>query len=136
MVRSIVKDPIPLSQKCAPATAADLPAVRDLLDTLAAHEDECVGLAANMIGVNRRIVVIEYGGGPFVLLNPELEAKSGPFEAEEGCLSLAGLRRTTRYRSVRVRYLDTDLKPCRRTLTGFPAQILQHELDHCNGILI
>jgi len=136
MVREIVRDVVFLSQPSVPATPADLGTADDLLETLIAHRDGCVGMAANMIGAARRIVAFECGGEYLLLLNPELLQKSGPYLAEEGCLSLDGVRRTKRWQSVRVRYQNRDFKTRIRTFTGFAAQILQHEMDHCDGILI
>ena len=136
MVREIVRDVLFLSRPSAPAAPADLPAAADLLDTLAAHRDGCVGMAANMIGVSRRIIAIECDGQLLVLFNPEILKKTGPYEAEEGCLSLDGTRRTKRWQSVKVRYQNRAFETRIRTFSGFPAQILQHELDHCDGILI
>lgn len=136
MVRPIMKDPIFLAQPSAPATAEDLPVGQDLLDTLAAHADGCVGMAANMIGVRKRIIAFDNDGQYLVLFNPEILKKSGPYETEEGCLSLAGTRKTKRWQSVRVRYQNREFQTRVKTFTGFPAQIIQHELDHCDGILI
>ena len=136
MVRPIVKDPIFLAQKSAPATEADRDVGRDLLDTLAAHRDGCVGLAANMIGAARRIIAVDDGGKTLLLYNPEILRREGPYSAEEGCLSLAGTRTAKRYRSIKVRYQNEDLAVRIKTFTGFTAQIIQHEIDHCNGILI
>jgi len=136
MVRAIVKDPMFLRQKSLPAGKEDAGTVRDLCDTLLAHRGECVGLAANMIGVLRRIVVIDLGGFPLPLINPTVLSQAGPYPAEEGCLSLSGVRQTTRYETVTVSFLDAGFQPRTQTFTGFAAQILQHELDHCNGILI
>lgn len=136
MERPIMRDPIFLSQKSAPATAEDLPVARDLLDTLIAHRDGCVGMAANMIGVARRIIVFDNDGTYTVMLNPEIVKAGGPYEAEEGCLSLAGVRKAKRYRSIKVRYQNEAMQVRLKTFTGFPAQIIQHEIDHCNGILI
>lgn len=136
MERPIMRDPIFLSQKSAPATAEDLPVARDLLDTLIAHRDGCVGMAANMIGVARRIIVFDNDGTYTVMLNPEIVKAGGPYEAEEGCLSLAGVRKAKRYRSIKVRYQNEAMQVRLKTFTGFPAQIIQHEVDHCNGILI
>ncbi|MBO6014047.1 MAG: peptide deformylase [Oscillospiraceae bacterium] len=136
MVRPIVKDPVFLSQKSAPATALDLPVACDLRDTLAAHREGCVGMAANMIGVAKRIIIFDDNGTSVVMFNPEIISRSAPFETEEGCLSLPGTRKTTRYRSIRVEYQDEQLRKQRRSYAGFPAQIIQHEIDHCNGILI
>ena len=136
MVRPIVKDPIFLAQKSAPATEADRDVGRDLLDTLAAHRDGCVGLAANMIGAARRIIAVDDGGKTLLLYNPEILRREGPYSAEEGCLSLAGTRTAKRYRSIKVRYQNEDLAVRIKTFTGFTAQIIQHEIDHCDGILI
>ena len=136
MERPIMRDPIFLSQKSAPATAEDLTVARDLLDTLIAHRDGCVGMAANMIGVARRIIVFDNDGTYTVMLNPEIVKAGGPYEAEEGCLSLAGVRKAKRYRSIKVRYQNEAMQVRLKTFTGFPAQIIQHEIDHCNGILI
>ena len=136
MVRPIVKDPIFLAQKSAPATEADRDVGRDLLDTLAAHRDGCVGLAANMIGAARRIIAVDDGGKTLLLYNPEILRREGPYSAEEGCLSLAGTRTAKRYRSIKVRYQNEDLAVRIKTFTGFTAQIIQHEIDHCDGVLI
>ena len=136
MEQPIMRDPIFLSQKSAPATAEDLPVAQDLLDTLIAHKDGCVGMAANMIGVARRIIVFDNGGTYMVMLNPEIVKASGPYEAEEGCLSLTGVRKAKRYRSIKVRYQNEAMQVRLKTFTDFPAQIIQHEIDHCNGILI
>ena len=136
MVRPIMKDPIFLAQKSVPATAEDLPLAQDLLDTLEAHKKGCVGLAANMIGVSRRVIVFDNEGTPAVMFNPEIVRCSGAYEAEEGCLSLTGTRRTKRYRTIKVRYRNEQFQPRLKTYTGFTAQIIQHEIDHCNGVLI
>ena len=136
MVRGIVKDPIFLARKSVPAGPEDLETVRDLLDTLEAHRDGCVGMAANMIGVGKRIIVFDDGGKASVMLNPELIRFSDPFEAEEGCLSLSGTRKTKRYRSIKVRYQNEQFQTRLKTYTGWTAQIIQHELDHLEGILI
>ena len=136
MERPIVKDPIFLAQKSAPASAEDLPVAQDLLDTLSAHRDGCVGMAANMIGVAKRIIVFEHEGAYLTMFNPEIVKCAQPYEAEEGCLSLPGTRRTRRYRSVKVRYQNEQFQERVQTYTGFTAQIIQHEIDHCNGVLI
>ena len=136
MVRNIMKDPIFLSQPSAPATALDLPVAQDLRDTLAAHREGCVGMAANMIGVGKRMIVFDDNGSVSVMLNPEIVKCAGPYAAEEGCLSLAGTRRAKRYRSIKVRYQNERLETRFKTYTGFTAQIIQHEIDHCNGVLI
>ena len=136
MIKAIVKDPIFLAQKSAPATATDLPVAQDLRDTLEAHRDGCVGMAANMIGVRKRIIIFDDGGGATVMFNPEIVKRSGPYEAEEGCLSLPGTRKTKRYRSIKLRYQNEALKTRLKTYIGYTAQIIQHELDHCGGVLI
>lgn len=136
MIRPIMKDPLFLAQPSEPATAADLPVARDLLETLEAHADGCVGMAANMIGVRRCIIAVDNDGEYLVMLNPELLKCSGPYETEEGCLSLTGTRPAKRYKSIKVRWQDMELKPRIKTFTGFTAQIIQHELDHCRGVLI
>ena len=136
MIRPIMKDPIFLSQRSAPATVVDLPVAQDLRDTLEAHRDGCVGMAANMIGVARRIIIFDDNGGATVMFNPEILKCSGAFEAEEGCLSLPGTRRARRYRSIKVRYRNERFETRLKTYTGFTAQIIQHEIDHCDGILI
>ena len=136
MIRPIMKDPIFLSQKSAPATVLDLPVAQDLRDTLEAHRNGCVGMAANMIGLAKRIIIFDDNGGTTVMFNPEIIKCSGAFEAEEGCLSLTGTRKTKRYRSIKVQYQNERFETRIKTYTGFPAQIIQHEIDHCNGILI
>ena len=136
MVRDIVKDPIFLRRRSRAATAEDLPIARDLLDTLEAHREGCVGMAANMIGEAVRIIAFDNEGTYMVMLNPELVKASGPYETEEGCLSLPGQRKTKRYRSIKVRWQNEQLQVRLKTFTGWTAQIIQHELDHCNGILI
>lgn len=136
MIKPIVKDPIFLAQKSSPATVLDLPVARDLRDTLFAHRDGCVGMAANMIGVAKRIIIFDDNGTASVIFNPEIIKKSGPYEAEEGCLSLSGTRKTTRYRSIKVQYQNERFETRIRTYTGWTAQIIQHEIDHCCGVLI
>ena len=136
MIKPIMKDPIFLSQKSAPATASDLPAAQDLRDTLEAHRDGCVGMAANMIGVAKRIIIFDDNGSATVLFNPEIVKCSGVYEAEEGCLSLSGTRKTKRWRWIKVRYQNERFETRLKTYTGFPAQIIQHEIDHCDGVLI
>ena len=136
MERPIMRDIIFLSQPSAPASPEDLPVARDLLDTLAAHRDGCVGMAANMIGVSKRIIAFDQEGEYMVMFNPEIVKRSGPYEAEEGCLSLEGRRRAKRYRSIKVRYQNEAFQTRLKTFTGWTAQIIQHELDHCEGILI
>lgn len=137
MVRELVHDPFFLSRKSAPATKEDLETARDLLDTLSAHRDSCVGMAANMIGVCKRIIVFDNGGTLMVMLNPEIVKASEEYETEEGCLSLlGGPRKTKRYRKIKVRYQTEKLEVRLKTFTDWTAQIIQHEVDHCNGILI
>ena len=136
MIRPIVKDPIFLSQKSAAATAADLPVAQDLRDTLEAHREGCVGMAANMIGAAKRIIIFDDNGSAVVMLNPEIVKCSGPYEAEEGCLSLSGTRKARRWRSIKVRYQNERLETRLKTYTGFTSQIIQHEIDHCSGVLI
>ncbi len=136
MIKPIVKDPIFLAQKSAPATVMDLPVARDLRDTLHAHRDGCVGMSANMIGTAKRIIVFDDNGTASVMFNPEILQKSGPYEAEEGCLALSGTRKTTRYRSIKVQYQNERFETRIRTYTGWTAQIIQHEIDHCCGVLI
>ena len=136
MIRPIMKDPIFLGRKSAPATAEDLYLADDLRDTLAAHRDGCVGMAANMIGVRKRIIAVHTGFAQVVMLNPVIVSKSGAYETEEGCLSLDGVRKTTRYEQIEVSYQDLMMKPHRQKYSGYVAQIIQHEVDHCDGILI
>ena len=137
MVKELMHDPIFLSRKSEPAVAADLQTARDLLDTLTAHKDTCVGMAANMIGVCKRIIVFDNGGTDMVMLNPEIVKQSGAYETEEGCLSLlGGPRKTKRYEKIKVQYQTLDFQTRLKTFTGWTAQIIQHEIDHCNGILI
>ena len=136
MVKEIMKDPIFLSLKSSPATIEDLPVAQDLLDTLAAHRDGCVGMAANMIGVRKCIIIFDNDGTDMVMFNPDIVTCSEPYQTEEGCLSLSGIRQTKRYRSIKVRYQNADFAVRIKTFTGWTAQIIQHEIDHCNGILI
>ena len=136
MIREICKDPIFLSRKAEPAALEDVELAGDLLDTLKAHKDGCVGMAANMIGVCKRIIAFENQGGYMVMFNPEILKKSQPYEAEEGCLSLPGSRKTTRYQVIKVRWQNEKFQERIKTFSGFTAQIIQHEIDHCEGILI
>ena len=136
MVRPLMTDTVFLAQKALPADADDIAVADDLLDTLKAHEDGCVGMAANMIGVAKRIIAVEAEDGYLVLFNPVILKKSGPYNTEEGCLSLEGVRPTKRWKSIKVQYETDDGKPRIRTFTGWTAQIIQHEIDHCDGILI
>ena len=136
MIQPIMKDPIFLAQKSAPATKEDLQVAQDLLDTLTAHKDGCVGMAANMIGVAKRIIAFDNEGKYMVMFNPEIVKRSEPYEAEEGCLSLPGTRKAKRYRSIKVQYQNEQFQTRFKTFTGWTAQIIQHEIDHCNGVLI
>lgn len=136
MQQKIAKDVLFLQQKSEPATKLDLYLAQDLQDTLLAHQENCVGLAANMIGVRKRVIIFQYGLVPVVMFNPVLLSKSSPYQAEEGCLSLSGSRLTTRYQEITVEYLDRNWERQNMTLNGLPAQICQHELDHLEGILI
>ena len=136
MVQEIMRDETFLSQKAEPATLEDLPAAQDLLDTLTARKDGCVGMAANMIGVNKRIIAFDNEGKYMVMLNPEIIKKSGPYEAEEGCLSLTGTRKAKRWQSIKVQYQNEQFQIRFKTFTGWTAQIIQHEIDHCEGVLI
>ena len=133
MQQKIVKDVLFLQQKSEPATQLDLYLAQDLQDTLLAHQENCVGLAANMIGVRKRVIIFQYGLVPVVMFNPVLLSKSSPYQAEEGCLSLSGSRSTMRYQEITVEYLDRNWELQNITLNGFPAQICQHELDHLEG---
>lgn len=136
MIRPIVHDPFFLVQKSEPATAIDKEVITDLLDTLRAHLDGCVGMAANMIGVKKRIIVFCRGNRQIVMVNPEITAKFGEYETEEGCLSLSGVMKTKRFRKITVKYQDLDFRAKTGTYDGYTAQIIQHEIDHCDGILI
>ena len=136
MIRKICKDEVFLAQKSEPATSDDLHIAQDLLDTLAAHKAGCVGMAANMIGVNKRIIAFDNEGKYMVMFNPEIIKKSQPYEAEEGCLSLTGTRKTKRWQSIKVQYQNGQFQTRFKTFTGWTAQIIQHEIDHCEGIII
>ena len=136
MVRDICKDEGFLAQKAQPATLDDLDTARDLLDTLIAHKAGCVGMAANMIGVRRRIIAFDNEGTYMVMFNPQIVKQSGGYEAEEGCLSLTGTRKTRRWQSIKVQYQNEKFQTRLKTFTGWTAQIIQHEIDHCNGIII
>ena len=136
MVKKIMRDPLFLAQKSVDATEDDKQVVTDLLDTLRANLDHCVGMAANMIGVKKNIIVVAAGPFQFAMINPVITGKSGAFQTEEGCLSLEGVRPTRRWKSIKVQYETADGKPRIRTFTDWTAQIIQHEMDHCDGILI
>ena len=137
MVKELMHDPIFLSLKSEKATKEDLQVAEDLLDTLIAHKEGCVGMAANMIGVCKRIIAFDNDGRYMVMLNPEIIKKSEPYETEEGCLSLlGGPRKCKRYKTIKVQWQTTEMQTRIKTFTGFPAQIIQHEVDHCDGVLI
>ena len=136
MVREICKDEAFLAQKAEPATADDLGVAQDLLETLAAHKDGCVGMAANMIGVNKRIIAFDNQGEYMVMFNPVIVKQSGMYEAEEGCLSLTGTRKTKRFQTIKVQWQNEKFQTRLKTFTGWTAEIIQHEIDHCEGVLI
>lgn len=137
MIKELIHDPILLARKSEVATKEDLQVAQDLLDTLVAHKDGCVGMAANMIGMHKQIIAFDNDGTYMVMFNPEIIKKSGPYEAEEGCLSLlGGPRRCKRYQTIKVQWQTAEFQSRIKTFTGFTAQIIQHEVDHCNGILI
>ena len=136
MIREICRDETFLSQKAAPAAPDDLATAQDLLDTLTAHKDGCVGMAANMIGVCKRIIAFDNEGTYMVMFNPVIVRQSGPYEAQEGCLSLTGVRKTKRFQTVKVQWQNEKFQTRLKTFTGWTAEIIQHEIDHCEGILI
>ena len=136
MIRPIMHDPLFLAQKSEHATEADRQVITDLVDTLRANLDRCVGMAANMIGEKKRIIVFCNGPMQMVMVNPQITAKSGEYETEEGCMSLAGVRKTKRFQKITVEYQDQAFHPRTGSFDGFTAQIIQHEIDHCDGILI
>lgn len=136
MIREICKDETFLAQKAAPATAADLGVAQDLMETLIAHKDGCVGMAANMIGVNKRIIAFENDGLYMVMFNPVIVKQSGAYETDEGCLSLTGTRKTKRHKAIKVQWQNEKFQTRLKTFTGWTAEIIQHEIDHCEGILI
>lgn len=136
MVCEICRDEAFLAQKAEPAAAEDLGTARDLLDTLIAHKDGCVGMAANMIGVNKRIIAFDNEGEYTVMLNPVIIKESGAYEAGEGCLSLTGMRKAKRFKSIKVQWQNEKLQTRLKTFTGWTAEIIQHEIDHCEGVLI
>ena len=136
MIREICRDETFLAQKAAPATADDLATAQDLLDTLTAHKDGCVGMAANMIGVCKRIIAFDNEGTYMVMFNPVIVRQFGPYEAQEGCLSLAGVRKTKRFQTIKVQWQNEQFQTRLKTFTGWTAEIIQHEIDHCEGILI
>ena len=136
MIQKICKDERFLAQKAEPATPDDLPIAQDLIDTLTAHKDGCVGMAANMIGVNKRIIIFDNEGAYQVMFNPVIVKQSGPYQTEEGCLSLTGRRPTKRWKSIKVQWQNETFQTRLKTFTGWTAEIIQHEIDHCDGILI
>ena len=136
MVCEICRDEAFIAQQAEPAAAEDLGTARDLLDTLIAHKDGCVGMAANMIGVNKRIIAFDNEGEYMVMLNPMIVKQSGVYEAEEGCLSLTGTRKVRRFKSIKVQWQNEKLQTRLKTFTGWTAEIIQHEIDHCEGVLI
>ena len=136
MIREICREEAFLAQPSQTADAGDLEAARDLLDTLAAHRDGCVGMAANMIGVAKRIIAFEDGDGYTLMFNPQIIRAAGPYQAEEGCLSLTGRRKTERFQTVKVQWQNEKFQTRLKTYTGWTAEIIQHEIDHCEGVLI
>ena len=136
MVREIMRDEAFLARKAEPAAPEDLSVAQDLLDTLTTHKDSCVGMAANMIGVNKRVIVFDNEGTYMVIFNPEIVKKSEPYQAEEGCFSLPGVRKAKRWKSIKVQYQNEKFQTRFKTFTGWPAQIIQHEINHCDGIII
>ena len=136
MIKEIMRDAFFLQQKAVPATKEDLPLALDLLDTLKAHQEECVGMAANMIGVAKAIIVVNIGPMNVIMFNPKITKQKGKFETEEGCLSLTGERKTVRYREIEVEFQDKNFKKQKQKFKGFVAEIIQHEIDHLHGILI
>ena len=136
MIRPIMKDMLFLAQPSEEATKADAAIIRDLTDTLLHHREGCVGMAANMIGVRKRIICVMMGPVPLTMVNPVIVGKSGEYEADEGCLSLTGVRKCRRFREIEVSYQDAAFLPRRQKYTGWIAQIIQHEIDHCNGVII
>ena len=136
MIKPVVRDVFFLGQNSEEATMQDLSVGQDLQDTLKANQERCVGMAANMIGVKKRIIIVNMGFLNVVMYNPVIMKKDTPFETEEGCLSLEGVRKTTRYQNIEVEYLDSSWKKHRQQYSGWTAQIIQHEVDHLNGIII
>ena len=136
MIQEICKDEKFLAQKAEQATPDDIQTATDLLETLKAHKEGCVGMAANMIGVNKRIIAFDNIGTYMVMFNPVIVKKSAPYDAEEGCLSLTGTRKTKRYQTIKVQWQNEQFQTRIKTFTGWAAQIIQHEIDHCEGILI
>ena len=136
MQKPVVKDMFFLRQKSEKCTKDDLNDVKNLVDTFLANRERCVGMAANMIGVKKRFIVVEFMNQPLVMINPQIISKSGRYETEEGCLSLSGMRKTVRFRNITVAYQDMQFAKHTQAFTGYTAQIIQHEIDHCDGIVI
>ena len=136
MIKQVVRDVIFLGQRSEEATKADLSVADDLRDTLSANREHCVGMAANMIGIRKRIIIANIGMGDIVMFNPVITKKDSPYETEEGCLSLAGTRKTTRYKNIEVEYSDQQWNRKKQKFSGFLAQIIQHECDHLEGVII
>ncbi len=136
MERKIIKDILFLNQPSELASSADMNVIQDLKDTLAAHRDHCAGMAANMIGYHKRIIIVNALMNDLIMVNPEIIAKSGSYNVKEGCLSLSGERPTKRFQKIKVKYLDEKFKPVVQEYSGFIAEVIQHEIDHCNGIVI
>ena len=136
MIKEIMSDETSLAQKAKPTTPEDLPVAQDLLDTLEANKERCVGMAANMIGINKRIIVFDNEGTYMVMFNPEIIKRSGPYQTEEGCLSLEDTRPAKRWQSIKVCYQNEKFQERFKTFSGWTAQIIQHEVDHCEGIII
>lgn len=136
MIRDICKDVIFLARKAEPATPEDLPVAADLLETLEHHKDGCVGMAANMIGVNKRIIAFDNDGDYMVMFNPQILRRSGPYDTEEGCLSLTGVRPVKRWKTIKVQWQSEKFQQRIKNFTGWTAEIIQHEIDHCEGIII
>ena len=136
MVRELNHDPVFLGRKAAAATGEDLQTAQDLLDTLQFHRETCVGMAANMIGVNKRIIAFENDGEYMLMFNPVIVKKSGPYDTEEGCLSLTGTRKAKRFQTVKVQWQNEKFQTRLKTFTGWTAEIIQHEIDHCDGVII
>lgn len=136
MIKQINKDTTLLSQKSTPATPKDSQVIADLIDTLKSHQEDCVGMAANMIGINKRIIAFQLGNMAIPMINPVIIKKSDPYDTQEGCLSLIGERKTKRFKQITVTYLDASFKPQKQDFSDFVAEIIQHEIDHLEGILI
>ena len=136
MIKEIVKDEFFLKQKSKECTKEDLYIAQELLETIKVHKEQCVGMAANMIGCNKAIIVVGLGPMLFAMMNPVITKRSGKYETEEGCLSLMGVRKCIRYQQIEVDYQDLNMKKCHRKFEGYIAQIIQHEIDHCHGIVI